>query len=77
MFGQQEMDAVVIAEIPAYHLRATQLAAAKRIHVFCEKPMANTLSDCDKIIEACATNNVKLMIGFKHRFTKAMAHARN
>ena len=76
MFDQEKMDAVAVAEIPAYHLLPTQLAAARGIHVFCEKPMANTLSDCDKMIEACASNHVKLMIGFKHRFTKAMAQAK-
>jgi predicted dehydrogenase len=76
MFDQEKMDAVAVAEIPAYHLLPTQLAAAKGIHVFCEKPMANTLADCDKMIEACASHHVKLMIGFKHRFTKAMAQAK-
>jgi predicted dehydrogenase len=76
MFEHEKMDAVVIAEIPGYHLRATELAAARRIHVYCEKPMANTPADCDKMIEVCARNNVKLMIGFKHRFAKAMAHAK-
>lgn len=76
MFEQESMDAVVIAEIPGNHLLPTQLAAAKGIHVFCEKPMANNLSDCDKMIEACASNHVRLMIGFKHRFAKAMAHVK-
>jgi predicted dehydrogenase len=77
MFEQESMDAVVIAEIPGYHLLPTQLAAAKGIHVFCEKPMANNLSDCDKMIDVCARNHVKLMIGFKHRFTKAMSYVRS
>jgi UDP-N-acetylglucosamine 3-dehydrogenase len=76
MVEKEAMDAVVIAEIPAYHLLATQLAAAKGIHVFCEKPMANNPVDCDKMMEVCAKNHVKLMIGFKHRFTKAMAYAK-
>jgi len=76
MFDKASMDAVVIAEIPGYHLLPTQLAAAKGIHVFCEKPMANNLADCDKMIEVCTSNHVKLMIGFKHRFTKAMAQVK-
>ena len=77
MFEKEAMDAVVIAEIPAYHLLPTELAAAKGIHVFCEKPMANTLADCNKMIQACAMNHVKLMIGFKHRFTKAMMYTKS
>lgn len=76
MFEKARMDAVVIAEIPGFHLLPTQLAAAKGIHVFCEKPMANNLADCDKMIEVCAKNHVKLMIGFKHRFTKAMSQVK-
>ncbi len=76
MFTSEKLDAVVIAEIPSHHLLSTELAAAHGIHVFCEKPMANTLADCDKMIEACASNHVKLMIGFKHRFTKAMAQVK-
>ena len=77
MIEQEAMDAVVIAEIPGYHLLPTELAAAKGIHVFCEKPMANNLADCDTMIEVCARNHVKLMIGFKHRFTKAMTHVKS
>ncbi len=76
MFDKESLDAVVIAEIPGRHLLPTQLAAAKGIHVFCEKPMANNLSDCDMMIDVCAKNHVKLMIGFKHRFTKAMANVK-
>ena len=76
MFEKAKMDAVVIAEIPGFHLLPTQLAAAKGIHVFCEKPMANNLADCDQMIEVCAKNHVKLMIGFKHRFTKAMSQVK-
>jgi predicted dehydrogenase len=76
MFDSTPMDAVVVAEIPGNHLVPTQLAAARGIHVFCEKPMANTLSDCDKMIEACDKGKARLMIGFKHRFSKAMAHVK-
>ena len=76
MFAKERMEATVIAEIPANHLLPTRLAAEKGVDVFCEKPMANTLSECDQMIEVCSKNNVKLMIGFKHRFAKAMAHAK-
>ena len=76
MFDSVPMDAVVIAEIPGNHVVPTQLAAARGIHVFCEKPMANTPADCDRMIEACARGKVRLMIGFKHRFSRAMAHVK-
>ncbi len=76
MFDHEPMDAVIIAEIPPNHLLPTQLAANRGIHVFCEKPMAATLSDCDEMIDVCRKNHVKLMIGYKHRFAKATVHVK-
>jgi predicted dehydrogenase len=76
MFDTEAMDATVIAEIPAYHVLPTKLAAERGINVFCEKPMANSPAECQEMIDVCTKNNVKLMIGFKHRFSKAMAHVK-
>ena len=71
MYDRERMDATIIAEIPSNHLAPTQLAARKGIHVFCEKPMAASLADCDAMMDVCAKHHVKLMIGFKHRFAKS------
>lgn len=49
--------------------RAMVVACAERgIHVFCEKPLAPTLADCDAMIEACAKSHVKLAIAFQTRY---------
>ena len=46
------------------------LACAERgIHVFCEKPLAPTLADCDAIIAACERSHTKLAIAFQTRFS--------
>lgn len=74
MFEKEKMDAVVIATAPMAHLLPTRLAAERGIHVFCEKPMATSLKDCDEMIEVTKENNVKLMIAFKHRFSKAFRY---
>lgn len=76
MFKKENLDGVVIATIPPAHLLPTKLAAERGIHVFCEKPMAATLEDCDEMIEICKKNKVKLMIAFKHRFTKAFNYVK-
>jgi len=70
MFKKEKLDAVVISTVPTAHLLPTKLAAEKGIHVFCEKPMAASLKDCEEMIEVTKKNNVKLMIAFKHRFSK-------
>src|SRR5262249_24901061 len=46
------------------------LACAERgIHVFCEKPFAPDLAQCDAIAEACARSHTKLAIAFQTRYS--------
>jgi glucose-fructose oxidoreductase len=49
---------------PEFTIRA--LKAGK--HVLCEKPMANTPQDCEKMIAAAKAANRKLMIGYRVRY---------
>ena len=43
-------------------------AAEAGIHVLCEKPMALTAHECEKMIHAAETANVKLMIAESNNF---------
>jgi len=61
-------EAVVLATPPRFHAEQTCLAAERGIHVLCEKPMAPTEADCERMIAAAARRGVTLMIGFKKRF---------
>lgn len=61
-------DAVVITTPTFTHCDLAVLAANHGKHVFCEKPMALNLSECDKMIEAAKRNEVVLQIGFMRRF---------
>jgi predicted dehydrogenase len=58
-----DIQAVIIATPQFAHREGAELAAAAGKHVFCEKPMAVTVADCDAMIAACKKANVKLMIG--------------
>jgi 1,5-anhydro-D-fructose reductase (1,5-anhydro-D-mannitol-forming) len=69
-----DADAVYVATWPALHCEHVLLAAAAGKHVFCEKPMAVSLTECDRMIEACRTAKVQLMIGNNQRFH--VAHQR-
>jgi len=53
------------------------LACAERgIHVFCEKPLAPTLADCDAIVTACERSHTKLAIAFQTRYSPRFARVR-
>jgi len=72
--GIPEADAVYIATWPVSHCEHTVLAAEAGKHVLCEKPMAVTLAECDRMIDACRGAKVRLMIGNNNRFH--VAHQR-
>jgi len=52
------------------HLHAKMVCAAARkgIHVLCEKPMALSLAEAERIRKALAMKRVKFMVSFSHRF---------
>ncbi len=68
MLKKEAPDIAVIA-LPTYmHCRFTVLAARFGCHVFCEKPMATSLAEADRMIGATERAAVLLMIGNVIRF---------
>lgn len=66
-----EVEAVYIATNNSTHLDFTVRAAAAGKHVLCEKPLANTVDDCRRMIEACRQNDVYLMTAYRKYFEPA------
>jgi predicted dehydrogenase len=50
------------------HAEYTIRAAKAGKHVICEKPMALTVEDCDKMIAACKQAGKSLSIGYRLHF---------
>ncbi|HME55865.1 MAG TPA: Gfo/Idh/MocA family oxidoreductase [Candidatus Lokiarchaeia archaeon] len=72
LISRDDVDAVSIT-LPHYlHAEVAIAAANAGKHVLCEKPMATTLEDCDKMIQAAKDANVKLMIAETYRFMPTM-----
>ncbi|HEX3102372.1 MAG TPA: Gfo/Idh/MocA family oxidoreductase [Pyrinomonadaceae bacterium] len=69
------IDAVYIALPNNLHREYAVRAANAGIHVLCEKPLAVTEDDCQKIIKACAENNVKLMTAYRLHFERGNLEA--
>ena len=58
------------------HADLVVAAARAGKHVFCEKPMALTLDDADRAIDAARTAGVALQVGFNRRFAADFAAMR-
>jgi myo-inositol 2-dehydrogenase/D-chiro-inositol 1-dehydrogenase len=70
------VDAVVIAAPARSHADLVVAAASAGKGVFCEKPMAVTLADADRAIDAAGTAGVVLQVGFNRRFAADWRAAR-
>jgi predicted dehydrogenase len=64
----ESVDAVYIALPNSMHADFTIRAAEAGVHVLCEKPMAVTTSECERMIAACRKHRVKLMIAYRLHF---------
>jgi predicted dehydrogenase len=62
-----DIDAVYIATHPDTHCEYTLRAAAAGKAVYVEKPMARTVEECLRMIEACRTSGVGLWVGYYRR----------
>jgi myo-inositol 2-dehydrogenase/D-chiro-inositol 1-dehydrogenase len=63
MLARPQIDAVVVATPGYLHTGPVVQAAGEGKHVFCEKPLALTLEDCDMMIQSCREAGVNLMVG--------------
>ncbi|WP_255452674.1 Gfo/Idh/MocA family protein [Aquimarina sp. RZ0] len=60
-----DIDVIYIVLPTGLHATYAIKAANAGKHVWCEKPMAKTETECKAIIEACNKNKVKLSIGYR------------
>jgi predicted dehydrogenase len=63
-----DLDAVYVATPPHLHGEQTIAAAAAGKHVLCEKPMARSAAECDRMIAACRAHGVALGIAYYRHF---------
>ena len=76
LWDDPAVDAVVIAAPARSHTDLVVAAAEAGKHVFCEKPMAVTLADADRAIDAARSAGVVLQVGFNRRFAADWRAAR-
>ena len=71
-----KVDVVSIATPTETHCEIACAFLNNGAHVLVEKPIATTLEDADKIIDAANTSGAKLMVGHLERFNPAMVALR-
>jgi predicted dehydrogenase len=66
-------DVVYIATPNTQHTELAILAAEERKHVFCEKPMATTITDARRLLKAVERNDRVFQVGHNRRFAPVYA----
>ncbi len=63
-----DIDIVYVVTPNSLHPEHVIAAAWARKHVICEKPLANTVADCDAMLTACRLAGVKFSVGYRLQF---------
>jgi predicted dehydrogenase len=74
--ARTDVDAVMVGSPGAAHCDNVLAAAANMKHVYCEKPLAITVAECDRMIAACEAAGVKLFVGHVLRLMGSFWHSK-
>lgn len=77
MLEKENLDAISVATPDAFHLDPTIAAIKKGLHVLVEKPLATTVEDAKKIVEAAKEYNVRVAVDYHKRWDPAAINVRN
>jgi 1,5-anhydro-D-fructose reductase (1,5-anhydro-D-mannitol-forming) len=76
MLADPELDAVYIASPNALHAEQSVAASRAGKHVLCDKPMALTVADGERMIRAAGDYKVRLDVAYRQRYHPAHEEAR-
>lgn len=77
MLKNEKIDGVAICTESGYHPEISIYCMNNGIHVICEKPMALSTDDADRMIESARKNKVKLCVSHQNRFNLPIHKLRN
>jgi glucose-fructose oxidoreductase len=64
----KDIDIVYVVTPNGLHVRDVIAAAKAGKHVICEKPLGNTVAECDAMLAACRAAKVKFSVGYRLHF---------
>ncbi|MEC4888456.1 MAG: Gfo/Idh/MocA family oxidoreductase [Nitrospira sp.] len=68
MLALADLDAVIVSTPPQFHEDIVISALKAGKHVLCEKPLANTVEACRRMVAASRASGRVLATGFNHRY---------
>lgn len=71
------LDAVIIATPPHWHALPFIAAMAKSLHVYCEKPLGYDIREARAMVDAAASKDIVVQIGFQRRQSPAIRQVRD
>ena len=77
LLADPDVDAVYIATPNALHADQAVAAASAGKHVLCDKPMATSVADAERVVAACDEAGIQLGITFQTRYHQGMAEIRD
>jgi myo-inositol 2-dehydrogenase/D-chiro-inositol 1-dehydrogenase len=69
-------DALVIAASSTAHPELIRAGIGRGIPVFCEKPLATTLEETERLVDEIEDSHIRFQLGFQRRFDAAYVEAR-
>jgi predicted dehydrogenase len=73
---RKDIDVIFVHSENNKHADQVEAAAEAGKDIFCEKPMATTLEDADRMLAAVKRNNVQMVVAFVSRFAKEAERAK-
>lgn len=73
---RDDIDAVVVCTPPDTHAAISNAAARAGKHVLCEKPLAQTIEEAERMVQVAESCGVTLKCGFNHRHHPAIRKAK-
>jgi len=76
MIDGARLDAVLVLTPKQDHVRFVEVAIAAGLDVFCEKPLATSLAEAQRVADLACERDRILMVGFNRRYAEVYVRAR-
>jgi predicted dehydrogenase len=76
MIAKESVQGVILAVPNHLHAPIGIVCAGKGLHLFVEKPIAQSVSEADRLIAAARENKVRILVGHQRRFSSLVEKAR-